>query len=424
MSEPGRPAPPPASQIDPISYGRRSPAAITMGADHAIIDRNWAWEPGNTCSRRKYGHRTRWQDRISVTRIFHPAIAKRAQGQANRGWSADSRQTTILPFKSAALKDFLKSGIGAAMMWVVASLMMAAILSPWAYEGGKWLAAAGEARELPRWLDSLAGSCGRAQIDRYFDRCLLFAALVLLPSLFRRLKRIDQENNAPAIGLVRYSPGSAVAQIAMGCLIAGGLLGLMGILLDLAGVYQIKASLPDAGKFFRKAMIPAVAAPLVEEWLFRGVLLGLWLRFARRSFAVLGTSLVFAFLHFLNPPTGLDIAVPGHPLAGFELLGKILLHFADPLFFVTDFATLFMVGLILAWARLHTGALWFSIGLHAGWVLAFKAFNLLYQAVEPHSLRPWGIGESIRSGLLPMFTLLLTALVCRYALRPFSRASQ
>ena len=91
---------------------------------------------------------------------------------------------------------------------------------------------------------------------------------------------------------------------------------------------------------------------------------------------------------------------------------------------MTEFATLFAVGMILAWARLRTGALWFSIGLHAGWVLAFKTFNLLYVAVVPHPLRPWGIGESLKSGLLPLLTLALTALVCQFALRPFSRASR
>ena len=310
------------------------------------------------------------------------------------------------------------------MVWVAASLTLAAVLAPWAYQGGKRLAAVAAARELPSWLESVAGSCERAELDRYFDRSLLFSALVLLPFLLRRLRRIGLENAGMRDACMRFSGASLVAQIAIGCAIAGGLLTLMGVLLDLAGAYELKEEVPETGKFLRKALIPAVAAPLVEEWLFRGVLLGLWLRFARPAFAVLGTSLVFAFVHFLKPPDGFEIADPTHLLAGFELLGKILQYFTDPLFFLTDFATLFVVGLILAWARLHTGALWFSIGLHAGWVLAFKGFNLLYRAVEPHALRPWGIGESLKSGILPLLMLGLTAVLCHHALRPFSRASR
>jgi membrane protease YdiL (CAAX protease family) len=113
---------------------------------------------------------------------------------------------------------------------------------------------------------------------------------------------------------------------------------------------------------------------------------------------------------------------PTHALAGFQRLGRIFLHFTDPLFFVTDFATLLGVGLILAWARVRTGALWFSIGLHAGWIMAFKGFNLLYQIVPGHPLRPWGVGESLRSGILPLLTLGLTAVICHFVLRRFAAA--
>jgi membrane protease YdiL (CAAX protease family) len=209
-----------------------------------------------------------------------------------------------------------------------------------------------------------------------------------------------------------------------GCIIAAGLLWGLGAILDAAGAYVPKQQAPAAGKLLSKALVPAVAVALVEEWLFRGVLLGLWLRFARPVTACAGTALVFAFLHFLNPPAGSVIADPAHVLAGFQLLGKILLHFTDPLFFLTDFASLLAAGLILAWARVRTGALWFSIGLHAGWIAAFKAFNLFYQEVSDSPLRPWGIGENLRSGVLPLLTLGITAVICHFVLRRFSRASR
>lgn len=322
------------------------------------------------------------------------------------------------------LKRFIQSEIGAAVLWVLAALLMAAVLAPWVYQGGKWLAAQGEANELPAMLEGLAASCGRAKIGRFFDRCLLFSALVLLPVLMKRIRSIRRETSAPSAGLARFSWPSVAVQIATGCIIAGGILWGMGFILDAAGAYVPKLDPPAPGKLLPKIIIPAVAAPLVEEWVFRGLLLGLWLRFAKPAAACIGTSLLFAFMHFLKPPDGSVIADPAHALAGFDLLGKILLHFSDPLFFVTDFATLFVVGLILAWARVRTGALWFSIGLHAGWVAAFKGFNLLYRSVENHPLRPWGVGDSLRSGILPLLALGVTAIVCHFALKRFSRASQ
>jgi uncharacterized protein len=322
------------------------------------------------------------------------------------------------------MRRFIQSEIGAALLWVVGALLLAAVLTPWAYQGGKWLAAYGEANELPALLEGLAASCGRAKIGRFFDRCLLFSALLLLPVLLWRIRRLRSDTLALADERVRLSWRSAAAQVVTGCIIAGGILWGLGFILDLAGAYTPKINPPAPGKLLVKIILPAVAAPLVEEWVFRGLLLGLWLRFAKPAAACIGTSLVFAFVHFLKPPDGSVIADPAHALAGFELLGKILLHFTEPLFFITDFATLLVVGLILAWARVRTGALWFSIGLHAGWVAAFKAFNLLYREVENHPLRPWGVGDSLRSGVLPLLALGATALVCHFALKRFSRASR
>jgi uncharacterized protein len=292
------------------------------------------------------------------------------------------------------------------------------LIAPWIYQAGKDLAASAEAKDLPAILEWLGSACGRAKFGRFFDRALLFSALVLMPFLWRRVKALRAGKPEP-LTKTRYSAGAVVAQIALAFVIAGGLLWLLGVSLEAAGAYIAKADPPATRKVFTKALIPALVVSPLEEWLFRGVLLGLWLRFARPVTACVGTSLLFAFLHFLKPPDGTSIADPTHALAGFELLGKILLHFTDPRFFVTDFATLTVVGLILAWARLRTGALWFSIGLHSGWILAFQSFGMLHRDVADHALRPWGVGDSLRSGILPMLALALTALICHFAMKRF-----
>jgi membrane protease YdiL (CAAX protease family) len=212
---------------------------------------------------------------------------------------------------------------------------------------------------------------------------------------------------------------SALLQLGVGWVIAAGILGGLAVVLHASGAYVTDPHPPKPGQWLAAVLIPAVAAPLVEESVFRGLLLGLWMRSVRPLVACLGTSLMFAFLHFLDPPKGFEIAHPENFFAGFQLLGSILFHFANPLFFVTDFATLFVVGLVLVWARLRTGALWFSIGLHSGWIVAFKSCNLLYMEVPQHTLRPWGVGDDLRSGLIPMLSLALTALICHSAMNWF-----
>lgn len=322
------------------------------------------------------------------------------------------------------MKRFIRSEIGAAAIWVVSSLLLAALIAPWLYQGGKSLAAAATAGNLPGLLEWLGAACARAKFGRFYDRALLLSALVLLPFLFRRIRHL-RSAGVTAGCRPRLSAGAGVLQVLAACLISGGMLWVLGGLLQASGAYVPKPDAPSFGRLLSKVVVPGVAASLLEECLFRGLLLGLWLKYAKPAAACVGTSLLFAFLHFLHPPDGTVIANPAHPLAGFELLGKILYHFTDPLFFVTDFATLLVVGLILAWARVRTGALWFSIGLHAGWIMALKAYNFLYDDITPHALRPWGVGDSLRSGILPMITLLLTAGICHFVLRRFdiNRAS-
>jgi uncharacterized protein len=322
------------------------------------------------------------------------------------------------------VRRFLTSEIGAAVLWVATSLLLAAGIAPWLYQGGKWLAGVAQVRELPSIIEWLASACGRAKFDRFFDRSLLLAALLLLPLLFRRIRHLRrQDGHITANENTNRGTWPAPLQIVTGCLLAGGLLWCLCLFIAWTGALTDKPSLPSFSKFVSKALLPALGASVVEEWLFRGVLLGLWLRFAKPSAACIGSALMFAFLHFLKPPVGTVIAVPSHPLAGFELLGGVLHNYVDPRFFIADFATLIAVGVILAWARLRTGALWFSIGLHAGWILAFKSCGLLYRKVPDHPLSPWGVGENLRSGLLPLLTLIVTAGVCHFVMKRISRAS-
>ncbi len=324
--------------------------------------------------------------------------------------------------ESARLKRFLTSEIGAAVLWVAISLLLAAVLAPWLYQGGKWLASVADKQGLPGLIEWFAASCGRAKIDRFYDRSLLLSALLLLPVLYRRVKHLRRHasNPGPAgTGVSGTMP--AVFQVAIGCMLAGGLLWALCLFVEWTGAITDKPSSPGAGKFISKVLLPAVGASVVEEWLFRGVLLGLWLRFTRPAAACLGSALIFAFLHFLTPPPGTVIADPTHPFAGFELLGGVLLNYMDPRFFIADFVSLAVVGLILAWARLRTGALWFSIGLHAGWIISFKTCGLLFRKVDDHPLRPWGLGEDLRSGLLPLLTLIITAGVCHFVMKWMAR---
>jgi membrane protease YdiL (CAAX protease family) len=317
------------------------------------------------------------------------------------------------------LKRFLKSEAGAAVLWVLTALLVAAIAAPWAYHWGNRLARVAASQEMSAFSEWLGRACGRSKFERYFSRCFSISAVLMLPILLMRIRSLRASSGVPVAPRVRVPWKSAVLQVAVGCLIAGGLLLATGMILNLSGAYTLEPHPPKFGALLQRSFIPAIGASVLEEWVFRGLILGLWLRFTRPLAACVGTSVFFAFLHFLAPKQGSFIGRPRSPAAGFELLEKILAQFANPQFFMTEFVTLFCIGMILAWARLRTGALWFSIGLHAGWIAAFKGFSMLHLTNPASGLYPWGVGDSLKSGLVPLLALAVTAGICHFVLKRF-----
>ncbi len=305
------------------------------------------------------------------------------------------------------------------VLWILGSLLLAALIAPWIHLGGKNLAAYTAAHDTAAWIEWLGAACGRSKFTRFFDRALMLSAVLLLPILLRRIRSLRQGNPNFFRKQAALPLSKGIVQWMSGLLIAGGTLGLLGMALVFAGAYTPDDDPISYGRIISKAVVPALAVSAIEEWLFRGLLLGIWLKLTRPIPACLGTSAVFAFLHFLEPSQGAVIADPNAAGAGFVLLGQIFMHFMAPLFLLAEFATLFTVGMILAQARIQTGSLWFPIGLHAGWILALKGCNLINDNVSNSPLRPWWIGESLSVGLFPLATLLVTAWICHIVAKRF-----
>lgn len=320
------------------------------------------------------------------------------------------------------LKRFYQSEAGAILLWVIGTLVLASAIAPWLYQSGKFLATTAAHQDLPGILEWLGHACEKSKFGRFYSRALTFSALVLLPILLRRIKRIKGRHGGEKYLLLKISWKNGIFRLLLGVAISSVFLWGLVVLLHAMGALTDVHHPVKLQKLIGFALLPAITASLFEETIFRGIMLGIWLRSARPLSACVGTAAIFAFLHFLDPPSGFEIANPSAPIAGFQLLGSVLFNYTKPVFFVTDFATLFVVGMILAWCRVRTRSLWFPIGLHAGWILAFRCCTQFFDAVPGHFLHPWGIGSSIRSGLLPMLTLGITAVVCHYAMNRFKSA--
>lgn len=317
---------------------------------------------------------------------------------------------------------FLKSEAGAIILWLAASLLAAAFLTPNLYGWGKALSASAELVDYPAAVESIASSAGRAKPDRYFSRSLLISALALLPLLILRVKCLPCDPLADVYALRRLSWSKRLTHLASGLLIGMASLGALALVLEATGAAVPKETEFSILKFFSKAFVPAMGVGLVEELIFRGLLLGLWLRTYPVRTAWIGSSLMFSVVHFLSPPDGMVIADPSAWYAGFEILGSTLGHFANPLFFVTDFTMLTIIGLLLGWCRIRTFSLWLPIGLHAGLVLALKTISMVRGISIESPLPQWMIGNDLKSGLLPLAALGTCFACCHLFIRFFSPA--
>jgi membrane protease YdiL (CAAX protease family) len=316
---------------------------------------------------------------------------------------------------------FLKSEAGAIILWLAASLFVAALLTPYLYDAGKTLAHNAEFNDYPGFIESIASSAQRAKPDRFFSRALLFSALALLPLLIRRVKNIPQREDASRYALRKLSWKNRFLHLSCGLLTGAAVLGGLGLVLHFTGAADSKDAGLTFGKIFSKALFPALGAGIIEELVFRGLLLGLWLRACSLWTAFVGSALMFSFVHFLKPPAGIEIADPRAWHAGLEILGSTLGHFSNPAFFITEFATLAFLGLLLAWCRTRTFSLWMPIGLHTGLVFALKCFSMSSDLVSTSPLHPWFIGADLKSGILPLVALGICFYICSLLVRLLTR---
>jgi uncharacterized protein len=289
-------------------------------------------------------------------------------------------------------------------LYFAAVVVLAAALAPWLFQAGRWFAgwmATGGRSDWPL-LGDLANEARKADFQRYFNRSVLVAALVLLWPAARwlRLRRDELPGLLPR-------PGDA------GDLLRGFLLGMLP-LLAMGGILMLAGAFRPNPKFdwqtaLATAAVAAVAVAVIEEWVFRGALTSLVGRTLGPRATLVFVALLFAVLHFLQPPEHLRIpdAAVG-PLTGFHLAGVIFGRLAEPATFAGAFLTLVVVGFLLGWARLASGRLWLGIGLHAGWVFALKGFSAATRRTADGP-PDWVIGADLRTGVAPLLFLAFTA---------------
>ena len=247
--------------------------------------------------------------------------------------------------------------------------------------------------------------------ESFFHRALLVCTLAFLWPLLRSLRlrsfrdlQLDENRHA-------------LRDVVAGILLATVPLFVATIALIGTRIFLLKNAVP--WNALGAVLAAAIVVPLIEELFFRGLFLGILLRSVRPVVAALITSAFFAVVHFLKAPTRPNESVTW--LSGFHSIANSFAQFADPMMMLASFTTLFLIGWILADARLRTRSLFLPIGLHSGWI--FVAGVVGKMTKRETIILPW-LGANLLIGLLPLALGLITwALMIgwlRYANRPHS----
>jgi len=204
---------------------------------------------------------------------------------------------------------------------------------------------------------------------RFVDRSLLILALVGIWPLLRSLGGRSSEDVglAPPVREWHRWPAGFLLGFLSLALVALIVLAVHGRVLNTSlGASQLAKKLGGAAA-------AALIVSVIEEILFRGAIFGALRRVWGWRAALVVSSMIYAIVHFLEKA---EITGPITWTSGLELLPRMLRGFGDLHAIIPGFFSLTLAGILLGWAYQRTGNLYFSMGLHAGWIFWLKSYGM------------------------------------------------
>ncbi|MEM7697843.1 MAG: CPBP family intramembrane glutamic endopeptidase [Verrucomicrobiota bacterium] len=298
------------------------------------------------------------------------------------------------------------------LVFLIGTILLACLLAPPLFWGGKHVVAQGWLLGGP--FEGLHGSMDRARFQRYFNRAVLLAVVILIGPTIRWIRSgVAKSDSRQSLRerLLLEPNTRPVRDFALGFgLAAGLLLALMGAYL-MTGWYAKEESAKGIFEILLGAFGTALAVAFLEELVFRGAFYALLKPILSGRVVFWTVAIVFAAVHFLQAPHDLDVGAVNWS-TGFWLVGAIFAHVASLFlewdFLLAEFAVLLAIGLVLGWAREITKSLWLPIGLHAGWVFGVKTTSPITEMTfERGTLMPW-LGDSLRVGMVSCLIVVIT----------------
>ncbi len=217
-------------------------------------------------------------------------------------------------------------------------------------------------------------------------------------------------------------PKGQWGKLLTGFIVGFGSLALIVIIVIGGGARTVNPELTAASfyKHLLNAGLAAILVPVIEELFFRGALMGALRKCYDWRLAVLFSSLIYAAVHFLENVTA-DPQVTW--ASGLALLPRMMRGFHDVQTLIPGFFNLTLAGILLGLAYQRTGNLYFSFGLHGGWIFWLKSYGLLTRKAEGASDWFWGTGKLIDGWLALTVLIVLLWPMNRWFTREPARSS-
>ncbi len=257
---------------------------------------------------------------------------------------------------------------------------------------------------------AVASAGWRYPFPRIFDRTVMATLLLAMIWAARDLKLVAllrggfvhpvRESSA------RVIRGLIVAFCALAILFA---LALRASGSGMGGFGAVESRVPGY-------ILSAIAIAIIEEGFFRAFLLGgLKTDFGNRV-ALLASAAFYAVAHLVRSPAHFYVT-RYEPAAGLVTLGHSIDQLSHPATAIPTLIGLFLLGIVLGEAFLITGSVYFSMGLHCGFVLGAKLWPKI---VLGRGALPWWIAGAGPIPLIGGAAAWVIAIVIFVAIRPLT----
>ena len=229
----------------------------------------------------------------------------------------------------------------------------------------------------------------RFPFPRIFDRTVMATLLIAMLFAARDLNLVSLISRGfkhPALpSIARAIRGFVVAMLAIAILFG------LALAVGGGGVGNHTTAVALIPKYF----LSAIAIAFIEEAFFRAFLLGGMSTDFGNRVALIASAAIYAVAHLVRSPA--RFYVTGYePAAGLMTLAHSVDQFTNPAVAIPTLIGLFLLGIVLGEAYILTGSVYFSIGLHCGFVLGAKMWPKI---ILNRAAIPWWIAGG---GAIPL----------------------